>query len=126
MYVATFYKFVSLDNYIDMKDVVYNKAVELGIKGTFLLGSEGINASIYQSRSKIEEFIGFLSTDRRFSDIKPFFNKTLKIPFKKMCVKLKTEIVRLGTDDIDMCAIGKHLNSYEWDDFIQNSNHRYI
>ncbi|UAT43213.1 hypothetical protein GUI12_03570 [Anaplasmataceae bacterium AB001_6] len=120
MYVAGFYKFALLDNYVDMKSLIYDEAIKLEIKGTFLVGEEGINASIWQDKDNIEKFVNFLSTDDRLKGIQPFYAQSLICPFKKMRVRLKNEIVRIGIDELDVQYVGKYLNSQEWVDLIKD------
>ncbi|MCK5335091.1 MAG: hypothetical protein KAQ67_02960, partial [Gammaproteobacteria bacterium] len=44
--VAALYHFVILDNFKELRDVLYQKMIQLEIKGTLLLAKEGINGTV--------------------------------------------------------------------------------
>ena len=55
--IIAFYKFVSLPAYKELKEDLKTKMIELEIKGTILLASEGINSTISGTEENIEIFI---------------------------------------------------------------------
>ena len=78
-----------------------SKTKQLGLKGTILLSSEGINLFLSGQREAISSFHCFLNALPYFQDIK--FKESLSNfhPFKKMLVKLKKEIIPFGIDSIN-------------------------
>ena len=116
--IATFYRFVELENYEDMQAPLKKICLEKSIKGTILLAEEGINATIAGTHNAIEEFFSFLDSDERLANIKWQSSEATYQPFARMKVRLKLEIVRLGIDDLDMQEKGEYVSPEEWDDFI--------
>ena len=54
--ICALYKFVSLPNYVSLKDPIHNKMKELQVFGTLLLAHEGINGTIASKDSNIKLF----------------------------------------------------------------------
>ncbi|SVA60936.1 uncharacterized protein METZ01_LOCUS113790 [marine metagenome] len=99
---VAFYKFVHFPNYTSFQSKILNFCVERNIKGTILLAEEGINAAAAGTKKNIYELLNFLKTDNRFSDITHKESYSEEIPFHRMRVKLKKEIVSLGRPNINL------------------------
>ena len=98
---VAFYKFVHFPNYTSFQSKILNFCVERNIKGTILLAEEGINVAAAGTKKNIYELLNFLKTDNRFSDITHKESYSEEIPFHRMRVKLKKEIVSLGQPNIN-------------------------
>ena len=98
---VAFYKFVHFPNYTSFQSKILNFCVERNIKGTILLAEEGINGAAAGTKKNIYELLNFLKTDNRFSDITHKESYSEEIPFHRMRVKLKKEIVSLGRPNIN-------------------------
>jgi UPF0176 protein len=94
------YKFVTLCDLSALREHFKICCSELGLKGTILLGEEGINIMLAGSEPAVDTFKAELQKDERFSDIR--FKETLSadVPFKKLFIKLKKEIIPLGMENI--------------------------
>ena len=99
---VAFYKFVHFPNYSSYQSKILNFCVERNIKGTILLAEEGINGAAVGTKKNIYELLNFLKTDNRFSDITHKESYSEEIPFHRMRVKLKKEIVSLGRPNINL------------------------
>ena len=99
---VAFYKFVHFPNYTSFQSKILNFCVERNIKGTILLAEEGINVAAAGTKKNIYELLNFLKTDNRFSDIAHKESYSEEIPFHRMRVKLKKEIVSLGRPNINL------------------------
>ena len=99
---VAFYKFVHFLNYTSFQSKILNFCVERNIKGTILLAEEGINVAAAGTKKNIYELLNFLKTDNRFSDITYKESYSEEIPFHRMRVKLKKEIVSLGRPNINL------------------------
>jgi len=99
---VAFYKFVHFPNYTSFQSKILNFCVERNIKGTILLAEEGINVAAAGTKKNIYELLNFLKTDNRFSDITHKESYSEEIPFHRMRVKLKKEIVSLGRPNINL------------------------
>ncbi|BAP00153.1 oxygen-dependent tRNA uridine(34) hydroxylase TrhO [Wolbachia endosymbiont of Cimex lectularius] len=116
--IATFYHFVELSNYYDMKDEIKAACDDVELKGTILLAEEGINATISGGRNAIDKTFDFLRSDYRLKDLTWKESAAEYQPFSKMKVRLKREIVNLGVDNLDISLRGKYVDPEYWDDFI--------
>lgn len=118
--VYSFYRFVALPDYVDLRPVWLEKCKSLGIKGTILLAEEGLNASLSGEKSVLAAFLAFLSEDSRFRDLRIIDNTVAILPFSKMVIKLKKEIVKMGLGTMAAdTPRGTYLAAAEWDKLIQ-------
>ncbi len=114
--VATFYRFVPLQDLPELQSRVRRQCQALGLKGTVLLAGEGINATLCGDRSGLETLLAQLSADPRFAALEPRWSETDRMPFGKLRVRLKREIVTLGRPDLNpAAATGRHVPPEEWD-----------
>ena len=89
------YKFVTLDELPALRDQVRERALALGIKGTVLLAPEGINLFLAGASEAVEGFLQWLRGDARFADLQVKASESDTVPFGKMLVKIKREIIRM-------------------------------
>lgn len=89
------YKFISFDDTQEKRAEFQSLCKALDLKGTILLTPEGINLFLAGVRASIDRFLAWLRSDARFADIevKESFSDTQ--PFKRMLVKLKSEIITM-------------------------------
>src|ERR671932_2307675 len=99
--VATFYKFIKLPDFAEKRDPLLSHCQAEGIRGTILLGAEGINGAIAGSRQAIDSVLSFLHSDLRLVDLEHKESYADSAPFDRMKVRLKKEIVTLGLPEID-------------------------
>lgn len=118
--VTTFYKFIHLDDCTELKLQLHKICNELNIKGTILLASEGINATLSGERQEIDEFYNIITTFPQFTDLEFKESSNEEKPFKRMKVRLKKEIVTFKVKDLDMSKCGHYLNAEEWDQKLQD------
>jgi UPF0176 protein len=119
--VIAFYKFIPLPDYIEMKPTLLAFCKKHCIMGTVLLASEGINGMLGGSRQAIDEFISYIHTDLRFSDLQWKESYHEIIPFEKMKVRLKREIVGLGVPQVDpLRKVGIYIPPEKWNDLIND------
>lgn len=121
MIVATFYKFIQLDDVEALRDRALNFCENQQLKGTILLAQEGINATISGEQENLDQFFQFLKQDERFADIDPKLSDTEKTPFHRMKVKIKPEIITMGVNEIEPAIkTGKHVDPETWNDIISD------
>lgn len=119
--IATFYKFVPLEDFEEMKAPLKRFCIQHNLKGTILLAKEGINSTISGECNDINALMTHLRNDPRLADLtwkESFFESK---PFERMKVRLKKEIVRMGLEDLDMDRYqGTYVNSKDWDQLISD------
>ena len=93
----------------------------LNVRGTLLLAREGINGTISGSDSAINKILDYLNADKRLSDLEYKFSYSETVPFKRLKVKLKKEIVTLGIADIDPTySVGTYVKAKDWNELISD------
>ncbi len=98
------YKFVQLEQLPDLRERLKDQANRLGLKGTILIAEEGINLFLAGLSPSIHQFVSWLKSDPRFSDLNPKESWSDRQPFRKMLVKIKREIIRMDHPTIRPAA----------------------
>ncbi len=121
--IITLYKFVHFSDYVSYQPKILNFCIEKDIKGTLLLAEEGINGTAVGLKTNICQFLQYLKSDSRFSDIQYKESYADKIPFHRMKVKLKKEIVTLGQSNIKPAEqSGIRVDPKDWNNLINDPN----
>ena len=119
--VVTFYKFVHLADIVALRETLLDLCQSQGIYGTILLAEEGINSTIAGSREGIDAVLAALRVDTRFHDLIVKESYTHTMPFKKMKVRLKKEIVALKVDGVDPNeVVGTYVEPQDWNALIRD------
>jgi len=117
--VAAFYHFTQLEDYESLQPTLKEFCDVHQLKGTILLAKEGINSTIAGSRAAIDALLAYLRSDRRLQDLEHKESYCQGIPFQRMKVRLKKEIVTLGVPDIDpRYRVGTYIDPKDWNALI--------
>ena len=95
------YKFVPLPDAAQLRDTLLARATAAQLKGTVLLAPEGINFFLAGAEDAVRGFVDALRTDARFADVEPKESWSASVPFHKMLVKVKREIIRMNHPTIE-------------------------
>lgn len=119
--VAALYKFVTIPNYKDLQQPIMAACDEHGIKGTLLLASEGINGTIAGTENAIRSILGYLHSLEPFHDLPHKESWSEDMPFLRMKVRLKKEIVTMGVPGTDpQKIVGSYVKPEDWNDLISD------
>ncbi|WP_132959204.1 rhodanese-related sulfurtransferase [Rhizobium sp. BK251] len=119
--VAALYHFVSFPRFRDFQEPLQQLCDENGVKGTLLLAHEGINGTIAGPDAGIGAVLAFLRAQPEFSALEHKESRASKMPFVRMKVKLKKEIVTMGVEDIDPNKIvGTYVAPRDWNALISD------
>ncbi len=117
--VATFYKFVSLEDLRTKQETLLQRCLELEIQGTILLAPEGINGTIAGSRHSIDAILAWLRSHPALGDLEHKESFTSSPPFQRMKVRLKEEIVTLGMPEVQPSQqVGTYVSPKDWNQLI--------
>jgi UPF0176 protein len=117
--VATFYKFVALSDYAALQPPLKAIAQAQGVKGTILLAQEGINGTISGTQPSVEAVLAYLKSDPRLSDIDIKLSPANALPFERLKVRLKQEIVTLGLPAVNPTQqVGTYIAPQDWNEII--------
>ena len=119
--VAAFYKFVTLEDFSELREPFLKECAARNIRGTILLAAEGINGTIAGSQENLDSILEFFHQDPRLTDLKFRISYANDNPFYRLKVKLRNEIVTLGVDTIDPAnRTGKRIASENWNTLISD------
>jgi UPF0176 protein len=119
--IISFYKFTPLTELEALRETFLATMHKMGIKGTIILASEGINGSFAGSAQMVEDFSQFLKSHAPFADLNLKETVDTQNPFEKAKVKLRKEIVSMGVPGVAPDTTdGSHLSPEEWHALIQD------
>lgn len=121
--IAAFYKFTPLPDYRELRQPLLDRCQATRLRGTILLASEGINATIAGQRRAVESVLSFLRADPRFADLMVKESYHDVIPFKRMKIRLKREIVAMKAPGIDpRKRVGVYVEPRDWNQLIEQED----
>ncbi len=119
--VAALYRFVSLDNYTELRQPLLKQMLKYNIKGTLLLAREGINGTVAGTQSSIDLLLDWICADHRLKGVDCKFSYEDEMPFYRSRVKLKKEIVTMGVEGIDpKRSAGTYVKPTDWNELISD------
>jgi len=95
------YLFVKLDRLEELRESILRRLQDLSVVGTVLIATEGINLFLAGAPAQIDAFMAWLRQDARFAEIKDKQSLSSQLPFRRLLVKIKREIVPLGEHNLD-------------------------
>lgn len=117
--IIAFYKFIALTDTVALRDRLFAFCDLHAIRGTILLSEEGINGTVAGSRAAIDALQAELRADARFADLQFKTSSADFIPFQRLKIRLKREIVALGVPAIDPREqVGIYVPPGEWNTLI--------
>jgi UPF0176 protein len=112
---AAFYKFVDLSDFAAMQAPLLAYCDECKIKGTILLAAEGINGTIAGAPESVHAVLAYLRRDARLADLVHKEAVATQMPFYRMKVRLKREIVTLGVPGVSPTKMaGTYVKPEDW------------
>ncbi len=121
--VAALYQFIAVPNYEALRIPLVAFCKKQGVRGTLLLAEEGINGTIAGPREGIDAVVEYLKESGPFHNLEYKESKAQTLPFLRMKVKLKKEIVTLGAPAADPTQmVGTYVNPSDWNALISRSD----
>ena len=121
--VFSFYRFLQINDKSKIKHLLDHYCSEKNIKGTILLANEGINGSIAGSIKDIELTLKFIKKLLKIRKLDPKINEVDFLPFNRIKVRLKKEIVSLGKGYINVQKLkGDLIEPSEWNLILEDKN----
>jgi UPF0176 protein len=121
--VAAFYQFAALPDFRDLREPLRTMCTDLMLKGSVLLAREGINGTLAGSAEAIDQLTGQLRDGPlfggRLDNLELKFSAAAVMPFQRLKVRLKKEIVTLGDTQADPTRqVGIYVDPADWNDLI--------
>jgi UPF0176 protein len=122
--VAALYQFVALPDFRDLREPLRAVCDNLGLRGTLLLASEGINGTVAGMPDSIDAFVHELRNGAlfggRLDNLELKFSTASEMPFRRMKVRLKKEIVTFGNRQADPTrTVGTYVDAADWNTLIE-------
>ena len=117
--VAALYRFTPFADHRALKEPLLKACQDAGIKGTILLAHEGINGTIAGPEGGVAAVLDHIRTLPGCADLEVKFSTASEMPFYRMKVRLKREIVTMGQPDVDPTAsVGRYVDPADWNALI--------
>lgn len=117
--VAALYHFTRFRDPSALRGPLLAACEEAGIKGTLLLAQEGINGTVAGTRAGIDALLAYLHALPGCAGLEWKESGAVDMPFARMKVRLKREIVTMGQPDVDPTAsVGHYVEAKDWNALI--------
>jgi UPF0176 protein len=121
--VAAFYQFAALPDFRELREPLRAICTALGLKGSVLLANEGINGTIAGEPADIDALVEEFRTGPlfggRLENLELKFSQAALMPFARLKVRLKKEIVTLGDTAVDPTRqVGIYVEPANWNALI--------
>lgn len=119
--VAALYRFCRLERFEELRAPLAAFCCGRGIKGTLLLAGEGINGTVAGTATAIAELVDHLNAQPELAGLDVKYSDAAEMPFHRMKVRLKREIVTMGVEGIDpLESVGAYVGPGEWNELISD------
>ena len=121
--VAALYQFAPLPDFRELREPLRALCAGLAIRGTILLAHEGINGTVAGTADAIEALVRELRDGPlfggRLDNLELKFSQASAMPFARLKVRLKKEIVTLGDPAVDPTrTVGTYVDPQDWNALI--------
>ncbi|GFE64975.1 oxygen-dependent tRNA uridine(34) hydroxylase TrhO [Litoreibacter roseus] len=117
--VAALYHFTRFDAPADLREELRDVCDAGGVKGTLLLAEEGINGTIAGPRAGINAALAHIRALPGCADLEHKESTAEVMPFARLKVRLKREIVTMGQPDVDpQAGTGHYVAPKDWNALI--------
>lgn len=117
--VAALYRFHPLEAPDALRQPLAAFCCARGIKGTLLLAPEGINGTVVGTDAAVAELIAHVEAIPGLAGLEVKYSRAADMPFHRMKVRLKKEIVTMGVAGIDpLASVGTYVEPAAWNALI--------
>jgi UPF0176 protein len=117
--VAALYRFARFVDVEAVRAPLAKLCCGLAVKGTLLVAAEGINGTIAGSDTAIERVVAHIRALPGCDDVDVKLSRAATMPFHRMKVRHKREIVTMGEPDIDpLSGTGHYVAPEDWNALI--------
>lgn len=121
--VAAFYRFAPLPDPAALRASLLGVARDAGVRGTVLLAPEGVNGTVAGERDGVERVLGAIREVPGFNGLQAKLSEAPAMPFQRLKVRLKREIVTMGVPLSDPAAArGAYVAPQDWNALIASPN----
>ena len=119
--VAAFYRFSAVGDAAALRGQLCALAESGGLRGTILVAPEGVNGTVAGSRQALDRLLQFLLTQPGMDGMDVKHSTASQMPFHRLKVRLKREIVTMGVSDLDPATeAGTYVAPGEWNALVDD------
>lgn len=119
--IAALYHFTRFDDPAALQQLLLELCEREKISGSLLLAQEGINGTIAGPRAGVDAVLAHIRALPGCADLEHKESESRDQPFRRLKVRLKTEIVTMGRPDVDPRArVGHYVEPADWNGLIQS------
>lgn len=119
--VAALYKFTPVEDCEGLRGPLLQQCLAHGVRGTLLLAHEGINGTIAGTNKGIAQVLDHIRTMPGFAKLDVKLSTAATMPFHRMKVRIKREIVTMGEQNIDpLASVGTYVSPQDWNALISD------
>ncbi|MEX0778948.1 MAG: rhodanese-related sulfurtransferase [Balneolales bacterium] len=119
--VILYYNFTNIQDVLAFIEQHKTKCRELGLLGRVYISEEGINGTLAGEDDRVKEYEAYLRSLKGFEDTGFKADESDSVPFAKLIVKERPEIVSLKAPDrLDPKEGGRYLSPAEWRKVLEN------
>jgi UPF0176 protein len=117
--VAALYRFTRFDDPAALRGPLSALCESQGVHGTLLLAREGINGTIAGVAEAIDTVLAYIRVLPGCEALEVKLSSAAEMPFNRMKVRVKREIVTMGEPDVDPTAsVGRYVAPANWNALI--------
>jgi UPF0176 protein len=117
--VAALYHFTPFADPVALRAPLLALCEKHGIKGTLLLAGEGINGTIAGGEEGIAAVIAHIRAIPGCEGLEVKYSHAVAMPFGRMKVRMKREIVTMGVPGVDpLSIVGTYVEPQDWNALI--------
>lgn len=121
--VAALYHFTRFADPDGLRPAIVELCEREGIRGTLLVAKEGVNGTVAGDRAGIDALLAHLRSLPGCAELEHKESTASEMPFNRMKVRLKREIVTMGQPDVDPLArTGHYVKPEDWNELIQSED----
>ena len=119
--VAALYQFTRLEEPAAVQRSLAELCCARGMRGTLLVASEGLNGTIAGTDEAVAAVLAHIRALPGCAAIDVKLSRAATLPFDRMKVRLKREIVTMGQPDIDpLTGVGHYVDPADWNALIDD------
>lgn len=117
--IAALYHFTPLPDFRELREAFRTRCRDLDLKGTLLVAEEGVNGTLAGGEKELRAFLAYLREDPRFKELIHKESWAEDLPFVRLKVRLKKEIVTIGIPEVDPNKeVGTYVKPRDWNGLI--------
>ncbi|MEZ5742487.1 MAG: rhodanese-related sulfurtransferase [Sphingomonadaceae bacterium] len=117
--VAALYRFTRFEDCASLRAPLEGICRDEAVRGTLLLASEGINGTIAGPADGIARVVDYIRGLPGCAELDVKLSTASAMPFHRLKVRLKREIVTMGEPGLDpRASVGTYVEPQDWNDLI--------